>query len=149
VTSLKEALEAIPARRDKLNALDDRLAKVIQHIETVLHEGLKISVPCDIKYVTEDGAFFLGYGKWKGKWGCIWGREDDDDTKDTPLLGAPRAVRAEVFMVEPDSGMSPMERLLIEAAESLSYYADERAPQLETANRLLVTLAEAGFPPVS
>ncbi len=82
------------------------------------------------------------------KWALIWGTEADDDSRDTPLLAAPRMRRAEVFTLEP-AGQSPIERLLIEAAASLSYYADERAPQLENANRLLKTLADAGLPLVT
>lgn len=148
MTSLEEALAAIPARRDKLNALDDQLSLVIRHIETTLHEGLKISTPCEITYETEDGRFVLGYGKWNGKWQLMWGSPDGSVAKDTPLVSASRATRAEVFVTEP-SGQSPMERLLVEAAESLSYFADERAPQLVTARRLLQMLADAGFPLVT
>lgn len=147
--SLAEALASIPARRNTLNALDDQLAQAIQHIERVLHEGLKIATPCDITYDVEDGRFVLAYGKMNGKWVLIWGSEAEDDTRDTPLLGAPRGRRAEVFTIDPATGVSPMERLLVEAAESLSYYADERAPQLETAKRLIQTLSDAGFPLVT
>lgn len=147
--SLTEALASIPARRNTLNTLDDQLAQAIQHIEHVLHEGLKITTPCDIVYDAEDGRFALAYGKMHGKWVLIWGGEAKNDTRGTPLLGAPRARRAEVFTVDPATGVSPMERLLVEAAESLSYYADERAPQLETAKRLIQTLADAGFPLVT
>ena len=149
MTPLEEALAAIPARRNKLNALDDRLVQVIRHVETVLFERLKVLTPCEVTYDTEDGRFILGYGKSSARWQLLWGRaEDDDSGKDIPLMSAPRLARAEVFVVNA-SGQCPMERLLVEAAESLAYYADERAPQLETANRLLKTLADAGFPLVA
>lgn len=147
--ALAEALAAIPERRNTLNALDDQLAQAIQHIERVLHEGLKITTPCHITYDVADGRFVLAYGKMHNQWVIIWGSEAEDDTKDTRLLNAPRGRRAEIFTPEPTTGVSPMERLLVEAAESLSYYAGERAPQLETARRLLKTLADAGFPLVT
>lgn len=149
MTPLAEALASIPARRNTLNALDDQLAQAIQHIEHVLHEGLKIATPCSITYDGEDGRFVLAYGKMNGKWVLIWGGEAEDDTQDTALLCAPRGRRAEVFTSDPTTGMSPMERLLVEAAESLSYYAAMRAPQLATAKRLIQALADAGFPLVA
>lgn len=135
----------IPERRDKLNAIDDYLSMAIRHVETVLRTGLKVSTPCEITYDAEHGRYVLGYGKWNGQWQLTWGSADDDDMKDTPLLSASRAVRAEVFTAEP-AGVSPMERLLIQAAEALSRYATERAPQLMMAERLLKVLADAGFP---
>lgn len=146
MSALEAALAAIPARRDKLNAIDDYLSMAIRHVETVLRVGLKVSTPCETTYDTEHGRYVLGYGKWNGQWQLTWGSANDDDsTQDTPLLSASRAVRAEVFTVEP-TGASPMERLLIQAAESLSCYVAERAPQLTTAERLLKVLADAGFP---
>lgn len=146
MSGLAAALAAIPERRDKLNAIDDYLSMAIRHVETVLRTGLKISTPCETTYDTEHGRYVLGYGKWNGQWQLTWGSaNDDDNTKDTPLLNASRAVRAEVFTAEP-TGTSPMERLLIQAAESLSRYAAERTSQLITAERLLKILKDAGFP---
>jgi hypothetical protein len=146
VPTLAEALAAIPARRDALNAIDNRLCEIIRHIERVLHEGLKVAVPSGITYATEDGHFVLRYGKWNGKWQILFGSEaEDDETKDTALISAARAVRAAVFMPVGDTGASPMEQLLIEVAESLTVYADERSPQLVAAEKLVCVLEDAGF----
>jgi hypothetical protein len=144
VSALEAALSVIPERRDTLNTIDDYLSRAIRHVETVLRAGLKVSTPCETTYDTEHGRYVLGYGKWNGQWQLTWGSEDDN-TKDTPLLSAPRAVRAEVFTPEP-TGTSPMERLLTQTAESLSRYATERTPQLAMAEQLLKVLADVGFP---
>jgi hypothetical protein len=144
VISLAAALAAIPDMRDKLNAIDDQLSAVIRHVECVLRESLKVVTPCQAPYDAEHGRFVLGYGKRHGKWLLTWGSEVDD-TKDVPLASAARVVRAEVFSMDA-SGMSPMERLLIQAAESLSCYVVARETRLVTAKQLLGTLANAGFP---
>lgn len=144
--TLAEALASIPERRNALNTLDDRLAEVIAHVEHVLHTGLRITVPFDITYDTEDGRFILAYGKSNGRWQILWGNEADDDSRDKALLSAPRQHRAAVFVPD-EAGQSPMEHLLVEAAESLSHYTGERAPQLEVAERLAGILTRAGFPP--
>ena len=142
--TVEEALAAIPGRRDALDRVDQRLTHVIKYVERVLTE-LKIGVSADVRYTTTDGAFFLSFGKHGGRWTVLWSAEPDDAPV-TPLVSAPRHVRAEVFELRDDYSLSPIERLIVETAESLMEIKDERSVALDTAMRLASVLEKAGFP---
>lgn len=146
--SVAEALACIPGRRDKLNVEDDKLRRVIWHVEHVLNE-LGPGVTTTFGYGTpqELDETSLGHGRCLAftvaskRWIITWTNYDDDPM---PLLSAPRDARAEVFSPFID-GLAPIERLIIEVADNLGRAKAERSPMLEVASRLSSTLSEAGF----
>jgi len=144
VQSVEQALALIPGRRDILNRIDDRLAHVIRYAERVLNE-LKPGFPAEISYKVPDGKYVLSFGKHKGGWCIMHGAEDVED-HDTPLVGASRQARSEVFLIPEGEHQTPIERLIVAVAESLDEFAKERSPQLENAMRLASVLEASGFP---
>jgi hypothetical protein len=145
VQSVEQALALIPGRRDILNRIDDRLSHVIRYVERVLNE-LKPGFPAEVSYEVPDGKFVISFGKHKGGWSIMHGPEDGEDHHDTPLLGASRQARSEVFIIPDGLRQTPIEQLIVAVAESLDEFAKERSPQLENAMRLVAVLEAAGFP---
>jgi len=141
VNPVIQALAAIPRCRDELNAKDDEIAAALRRVEGAL-VALGVGIAAEIVYATADGRRVLSFDKWNGTWRLGVGREHDN-TDDVPLLDAPRAVRAEVFVEDPETGRSPVERLLVELSEQLVLVARARDRLLTVAARLTGVLDDA------
>lgn len=143
--TVEEALACIPGRRDKLNVEDDKLRRVIRHVEHVLNElgpGVTTTLGYGIPDVSLGGGRCLAFTVASKRWIITWTDYADEPI---PLLSAPRDARAEVFSPFLE-GLAPIERLIIEVADNLGRAKAERSPMLEVAGRLSSALAEAGFP---
>lgn len=145
--TVEEALAAIPGRRNVLSQIDLELSHAIRFVEQALSE-LRIGIPVEITYGTDEGNFVLTFRKHDGRWQILRGVEgSDDSTHDAVLVGEPRHIRAEVFTVPTGSSVSlaPIERLFVSAAETLAEHTSDRSPQLDVARRLVAVLEKAGF----
>lgn len=142
--TVREALAQIPSRRDALDAADNQLSRAIRHVQHALCE-LRVCVPVDVSMPTEDGEQWLRFDKRSGQWAIRWGKDDNPDN-DQALLSAPRLVRAEAFSVaRSETGLAPIEALVVSAAETLGAVREERTHALEVAERLRSALEAAGF----
>lgn len=143
MNKVAEALATIPRDRDALNAIDDKIAQAIRRIETLLSD-LRVGVSAETDYETPDGRFVLSYARSNATWHIMWGSEaEDDDTKDVPLLSAPRHARGEACTPCGDTGLTPIENLVIALARQLTVIAQERHPLIAVADRIVSVLEGA------
>jgi hypothetical protein len=146
--AILDALAAIPRNRDALNGVDDKIADAIRRIQVALID-LGVRVPAHVTYGSQEPPHercVLSYGKREGSWHILWGTEtEDDETRDVPLLSAPRHVRGEVFMAMSGSPLTPMECLIREVAAQLQACAEERNALVGVAARI-AGVVEAALP---
>lgn len=141
LSRVAEALALIPQGKAQLDAEDDLLRSTIRHVETVLNE-LRPGVTTSYEYTTNGVTRLLEFEPANRRWIIAWVTEDED----IPLLSAPREMRAEVFFPL-ESGLSPIEHLIIKIAQTLQTEGSARSALLDVAKRLTATLTKAGFPP--
>lgn len=140
--SVSEALGLIPDRRDKLNVEDDKLRRVIRHIEFALNKmSPGVTATYGYSLPNDNVPRRLAFTVASKRWLITWAERDEDAV---PLLSAPRNARAEVFKPMFD-GLAPIELLVIEVAVLLDDLQQTRSPMLEVAGRLHVALTKAGF----
>lgn len=143
VTTLEEAIAAIPAKRDALNIADDQISMMIQSITAGLM-NLRVGISASITYSNADGAYVLTWRKKDREWGIVWGNEDnEDDSNDVFLLRAPRHVRLEVF--ERTGEHSPIEQLIINILNVYVAEDGRRGAALSSASRLVSVFEQAGL----
>jgi len=137
--TVEEALALIPERKNKLDAEDANVIKVIHHVEHALNE-MRPGVSTTLTYLVDGIERRLEHLQASRRWIIVWSGPDED----IPLLSASREVRTEVFSPTLD-GLSPIERLLIEVADNLQLKGAARSPMLEVAKRLTAALIAAGY----
>lgn len=136
MSAVAEALARLRQQRDALNGIDDELRDVIRMVEETF-ASLQPGVPVTISY--DRDASRLSYEKLDGHWTIVVGSATSPNATMTPLLRASRASRAAVFRPE-SGGLSPLERLVVAAVESIEKATQERSPMLEVARRLAKTI---------
>lgn len=149
IIDMQATFDRIRSNRDCLNKIDDELAQVIELMEKALH-AVRPGVRVDAPYKVErDGIVeeqWLSFQKLNGTWRIL--HSFTEDGAQTALVSAPREVRAHVFEAQGDD-FSPMESFMLEVADSLAEYANERSAALMRARALSEAVLALGFIPVS
>ncbi len=149
IIDMQATFDRIRANRDQLNKIDDELTQVIELMEKALlhvRPGVRVDSPYKVE---RDGVVeeqWLSFQKQNGTWRIM--HSFTEDGAQTTLTSAPREVRAHVFESEGDD-CSPMENLMLEVADSLAEYANERSSALMRARALSEAVLALGFIPVS
>lgn len=127
-------LDEILSEQQKLDAIDTQLSAAIEAIEHALRERLKIRV--DVATPTATFAS-LGFGKHNSKW-CL---TVESEGYRSPLLSAPRAMRAEAL----EGGH--LRRIVTIAADVIRTTVESRSVATKEAAELLTLLgAQQGEP---
>lgn len=145
IIDVQGTFERIRANRDNLNKIDDELSQVIELMEKALN-NVRPGVRIDFAYqATRDGTTeeqWLSFQKHNSKW-CIMHAFTEDGPQ-TQLSSTSREVRAQVFETKGDD-FSPMEGFMLEVADSLAEYANERSAPLMRARQLAEAVLGLGF----
>lgn len=142
MNSIADALASIPRDRQELDVADDLLRQVIHHVEHVL-DALRPGMTTEFPV----GAWVLAHRPANRRW-IITSAPMTEPDNATPLLSAPRHVRAAAFRPL-RNGLAPIEHLVIKVADNLAEETRDRSPMIEVAKRLTALLTEAGYPPPS
>ncbi len=149
IIDMQATFDRIRANRDVLNKIDDELAQVIELMEKALSHirpGVRIDAPYKVERDGTSDEQWLSFQKLNGAWRIV--HSFTEEGPQTPLMSAPREVRGQVFQAQGDD-FSPMEMLMLEVADSLAEYANERSSALMRARALSEAVLALGFIPVS
>lgn len=140
--ALDDLLARIPGERDALNEADDTLMRVLRRVETVLGD-LRPGVEAEVAYDDPvDGPMVLGWGRCGATWRLIC--RPANDCQNVALTSTSRAGRAAVFLRK-DNEHSPLMRLLVAVATTLSQAVEARRQPVAGARQIEDVLAYAGF----
>lgn len=142
---LAQTIAHVREQRDCLNEIDDELIHAIQHVENALSE-IRPGVPVEVQYPSRRGGEpiqWLSFQKHNGAWRMMHAFGEAE--KQSPLLGASRAIRADVFDARRTSNVAPVIALIEEMPRAICEIAKDRDAALRQARALCEALAALGF----